>query len=78
MLALQAYESQVCPLCGMHTSTCHDEESVTSLYRTGRVEVCFATQMRNRAIQEFESSGTVPDDMRGAVTTTLTPRPPAT
>lgn len=74
MLALQAYEARTCPICGMSTDICHDEAEVERLYAEGRVEACFTTILRNRAVQRFEQSGAVPTEMKGAVTTALTPR----
>lgn len=59
MLALQAYENRLCPLCGMDTSICHDEEKTRALYTGVQVELCFVTQMRERAMEAYESSGSV-------------------
>lgn len=74
MLALQAYENRICPLCGMSVDICHDEQQVERLYTQGRVELCFVTQLRNRAILDYEASGRIPTDAKGAATTTLEPR----
>jgi hypothetical protein len=74
MSALQIYEnSRKCPVCGMDTDFCHDEEKVRALFAGGQVETCFVGQMREQAMQEFAKSGTVlaPNSQ----TTSLVPKP---
>lgn len=74
MLALQRYEnSQICPLCGMPKSICHDEETVSEMFSRGAVETCFVSAMRERAVQKFNDSGTV--ETPHSQTTKLVPRP---
>lgn len=77
MLALQAYENRVCPLCGMDTAICHDEERFEGAWARGEVELCFATHMRNKALEEYRASGSQDPAAAGAVSTRLIPRTPA-
>lgn len=73
MLALDSYEnSRTCSLCGLPTSFCHDENHVRQAFSGGDVETCFVTQMREKAVKQFEESGTV--QYPNSNTTTLIPK----
>ena len=74
MLALDRYEHGLkCPLCGMDTAICHDEDRTERLFAGAQVELCFVTQLRERAMSRYEASGVVDTQ---AQTTTLIPRHP--
>lgn len=74
MLALQAYEKRLCPLCGMDTNICHDQQTIEHLYRQAEVELCFTTYKRNQALAAYRDSGAPDPNAAGAITTSLTPR----
>ncbi|OZG57867.1 hypothetical protein BTIS_1108 [Bifidobacterium tissieri] len=76
MLALQAYEARLCPVCGMDSRICHDETRFQSMRAKGRVEVCFARYERNRALDEYRGSGQADPLAEGAITVGLTAPPP--
>lgn len=60
MLALETYErAHVCPVCGMDTRFCHDEQAVASAYSGADVETCFVGQLRERALRAYTDSGEV-------------------
>ncbi|MBW3088831.1 hypothetical protein KIH77_08865 [Bifidobacterium sp. 82T24] len=71
MLALQAYENRVCPLCGMPIGFCHDYDRVHEAFAGGEVELCFVTEMREQAMKQYRESGSVNSN---AQTTSLKPR----
>lgn len=75
MLALASYENRTCPLCGMDTAICHDEDRFEEAFARGEVELCFATHMRNKALEEYKASGVADPAAAGAVSTRLVPRP---
>ncbi|KFI94677.1 hypothetical protein [Bifidobacterium scardovii] len=72
MLALNVYESGLCPLCGMSVDFCHDQDKVEHAYRGAQVELCFVSQLREQAMRDYEASGSVDTH---AQTTSLMPRP---
>ena len=58
MRALRAYEQTVtCPLCGMDVQFCHDEDAVHHMFAGGQVEICFVTEMREKAMRRSTESG---------------------
>ena len=60
MRALRAYEQRVqCPLCGMDVTFCHDEDAVRHTFAGGQVEICFVTEMREKAMRRYTESGVV-------------------
>ncbi|PLS23783.1 hypothetical protein BLI708_00385 [Bifidobacterium imperatoris] len=75
MLALQSYENRICPLCGMDTRVCHDQDAFEALRLKGEVELCFAAYERNRALEEYRGSGSPDPNASGALTTSLTRKP---
>ena len=73
MLALQSYENaRRCPVCGMDTDFCHDQQKVYETFRGATVDVCFVGEMREKAMRRYEQSGTV--QTPGSLTTRMTPR----
>ena len=60
MRALRTYEQRVqCPLCGMDVKFCHDEDVVRGVFAGGQVEICFVTEMREKAMRRYTESGLV-------------------
>lgn len=60
MRALDLYERlHECPLCGLSTDLCHDQGKVDSLFAGAQVETCWITFQRERAMRQYEESGTV-------------------
>lgn len=60
MRALALYErTHECPLCGLDTSLCHDQDAVDGLFAGAEIETCWITFQRERAMRKFEESGTV-------------------
>lgn len=73
MLALDLYEhTHICPLCGMDTAICHDEEKFEQLFDGADVYMCFASQAREFALQKYAKSGIV--EAPHSQTTRLRPR----
>lgn len=71
MLSLQEYENRLCPICGMDSLICHDQDRFEALHAQGRTELCFAQYERNRALGEYRDSG-APDPLaEGAITVSL-------
>lgn len=60
MRALRIHETRVqCPLCGMDVTFCHDEDAVRHTFAGGQVEICFVTEMREKAMRRYTESGVV-------------------
>lgn len=60
MRALRMYEQRVqCPLCGMDVQFCHDEDAVRHVFAGGQVEICFVTELREKAMRRYTESGVV-------------------
>ncbi|MDY4677586.1 MAG: hypothetical protein SO360_01800 [Bifidobacterium tsurumiense] len=73
MLALSMFEnSRKCPLCGLDTEFCHDEDRVHAAFAGGQVEMCFVSQLREQAMRKYADSGVVQDP--NSVTTRLLAR----
>ena len=54
MLALEEYENtNLCPMCGMPTSFCHDYLKVDSTFAGAKVETCFVSAMREQAMEKY-------------------------
>ncbi|WP_302767534.1 hypothetical protein [Bifidobacterium dentium] len=73
MLALDEYESRhICPICGMDTDFCHDQEAVECVFAGADVETCFVGEMRELAMKAFADSGEV--QAPNSQTTRMRPR----
>lgn len=74
MRALRLYERlHECPLCGLSTDICHDQDEVDRLFAAdAEIETCWVTFKRERAMRKYEESGTVLAPH--AQTATLIPR----
>ena len=60
MRALDLYERlHECPLCGLDTRLCHDQDKVDRLFSGAQVETCWVTFKRERAMRKYEESRTV-------------------
>ena len=60
MRALDLYERlHECPLCGLSTDLCHDQDKVDRLFAGAQVETCWITFQRERAMRKYEDSGPV-------------------
>ncbi|PLS25974.1 hypothetical protein [Bifidobacterium parmae] len=78
MLALQAYEDGLCPVCGMPTRVCHDQDETERRWAGADVEICNVAYLRNKALRSYRDSGAPDPDADGAITTRLTPTRPIT
>jgi hypothetical protein len=73
MRALRLYERlHECPLCGLSTDICHDQDKIDRLFDGAEIETCWVTFKRERAMRKYEESGTVLAPH--AQTATLIPR----
>lgn len=73
MLALDDYESTLCPRCGLPASICHDPLTPTRM--GAEVDVCQVALLREVAVEEWKKDHAHESDAKlAALTTGVTAR----